>query len=413
VQFYVTIALITGFATLGLPYATVRFLAGVKDKEQIQDDVYSSVALIFISSLIVSFFLILFSSTIAEYLFDGSIIFVRILAIIIPLECLGDALLNLFRVFQKIKKYTIFTIIRTYTELAVIVLVIFAGYGIIEVAVSVLVIRFLLLIVLAVIITSWIGIRVPRFSRMKEYFKFSLPTIPTNVALMFMTPVNFVLVAVVAKYYEEQKIDLVRDIFKYAIKYFLLLAIPAFLGLSILSKPILTILSTPEIAEQGYLVTPFIAFSMLLSGLGGVAIGKSLYLAKKTHISMMNGLIIAGTNFGLNMILIPRMGIIGAAIATMAAFLAGSVFGFYFAFKYFDFDIDWLSIAKILIASITMSIIIINFHPVTIVELLLTILVGLVTYVAIIVLLKTINKDEITFFKSFADTKTNHGKSQD
>jgi O-antigen/teichoic acid export membrane protein len=446
VQFYVTIALITGFTTLGLPYATVRFLAGVKDKEQIQDDVYSSIVLIFISSLIVSFFLILFSSTIAEYLFGGSIIFVRILAIIIPIECIGGTLLNLFRVFQKIKKYTIFTIIKTYTELAVIVMIIFAGYGIIEVALSVLIIRFLLLIVLAVIITSGIGIRVPRFSRMIEYFKFSIPTIPANVAgwvtnssdryiiaiflgvtfvgyynpgyalggliLMFMTPVDFVLVAVVAKYYEEQKIDVVRDIFKYAIKYFLLLAIPAFFGLSILSKPILTILSTPELAEQGYLVTPFIAFSMVLTGLGGVAIGKSLYLAKKTHISMMNGLIVAGTNFGLNMLLIPTMGIIGAAIATMAAFLAGSVFGFYFAFKYFDFDIDWLSLAKILIASIIMSIIIINFHPVTIMELLFTILVGLVTYVAIIVLLKTINKDEITFFKSFANTKTNHESSQ-
>ena len=35
VQFSITIALITGFATLGLPYATVRFPAGVKDKEQI------------------------------------------------------------------------------------------------------------------------------------------------------------------------------------------------------------------------------------------------------------------------------------------------------------------------------------------------------------------------------------------
>jgi O-antigen/teichoic acid export membrane protein len=439
VQFIVTIALITGFATLGLPYATVRFLAGVKDKRQIQDDIYSSIVLIFLTSLIVSFILIIFSSGIAKNLFDGSTVLVKILAVLIPIECIGGTLLNLFRVFQKIKKYTIFTIIKTYTELAVIVMIIFAGYGIIEVAFSVLIIRFLLLIVLAVVTTSRIGIRVPRFSRMKEYFKFSIPTIPANVAswvtnssdryiiaiflgvtfvgyynpgyalggviLMFMTPVDFVLVAVVAKYYEEQRIDVVRNIFKYAIKYFLILAIPAFFGLSILSKPILTAISTPEIANQGYLITPFIAFSMILTGLGGVAIGKSLYLAKKTHISMINGLIVAGTNFGLNMVLIPRMGIIGAAIATMAAFLAGYAFGVPFALKYFDFDIDWPSIIKIIVASIIMSIIIINFHPITIMEILFTILVGLLTYVVIIIVLKTINKDEITFFKSVLNMK--------
>ncbi len=439
VQFTVTIVLIMSFATLGLPYATVRFLAGVKDKKQIQEDICSSIVLIFLTSLLVSFILIIFSRGIAENLFDGSITLVRILAIIIPIECLGGTLLNLFRVFQKIKKYTIFSIIKTYTELAVIVMIIFAGYGIIEVAYSILIIRFLLLIVLVVIITSRIGIRVPRFSRMKDYFKFGLPTIPANVAswvtnssdryliaiflgvtfvgyynpgyalggiiLMFMTPVDFVLVAVVAKYYDEQRIDVVRDIFKYAIKFFLILAIPAFFGLSILSKPILTILSTPEIANQGYLLTPFIAFSMVLTGVGGVATGKSLYLAKKTHISMVNWFMVASVNFGLNMLLIPRMGIIGAAIATMAAFLAGFVFGTYFAVKYFDFDIDWPSIIKIIVASIIMSIILINFHPVTIIEILFTILVGLLTYVVIIIVLKTINEDEITFFKSFINMK--------
>ena len=37
---------------------------------------------------------------------------------------------------------------------------------------------------------------------------------------MFMTPVNFVLVAVTSKYYDEHRIDVVQNLFKYAIKYF-------------------------------------------------------------------------------------------------------------------------------------------------------------------------------------------------
>jgi O-antigen/teichoic acid export membrane protein len=439
VQFAVTISLIMAFAMLGLPYGTVRFLAGVTDRKQIQDDIYSTIVLILLTSLIVASIVFAFSESLAAHLFGGLTILVRILAVVMLIECISGTLLNIFRVFQQVKKYAILSIIKTYSELALVVAVILMGYGIVEVAFSVLLIRFLFLIVLAVMIIPKIGIKSPRFSRMKDYLRFSLPTVGSNIAgwiinssdryiigiligvtfvgyynlgyslggiiLMFMVPVDFVLVAVVSKYYDEGKIDVVRNLFKHAIKYFLLLAIPAFLGLSILSKPILTILSTPEMANQGYLITPFIAFSMVLSGIGGVAIGKSLYLAKKTHISMINTIMMVGINFGLNMLLIPRMGIIGAAIAALVAFSAGFTFETYFAFKYFDFDIDWRSIIKTVVASAIMSGLIINLHPNGVWELILTILAGFVLYSAAILLLRTITKGELAYFKSLINMK--------
>jgi len=435
VQFTVTISLITGFAILGLPYATVRFLAGVKDKKQIQDDIYSSIILILITSIVISSILIIFSKTLAGLIFGGSTDIVIILAILIPVNCIVLTLLNTFRVFQEVKRYTIINIARTYSGLAVIILLILAGYGIVEVVFSSLIISLFFLVFLFILIASKIGLGVPHFSRMKKYLKFSLPTIPSNIAswitnssdryiigmflglifvgyynpgyslgmliLMFMTPVDFVLVAAVAKYYDDQQLDVVRNLFKYAIKYFLMLAIPSFFGLSILAKPILNLISTPEIANQGYLVTPFIAFSMILFGIGGVATGKSLYLAKKTHISMMNWFIVAGINFGLNIALIPKMGIIGAAIATMVAFSFGFIIGTYFACKYFDFDIDWRSIIKIIAASIIMAVIIVNYHPVTLIEILATILTGFLIYMVIIILFKTIGEEEKMFLKSF------------
>lgn len=439
VQLTVTIGLIMGFAHLGLPYATVRFLAGAKDRKQIADDIYSTIVLILLSSLIVASIVFAFSGSLATYLFGDLTILVKILAAIIPIACINGTLLNIFRVFQEIKKYTIFSITKTYSEIALVVAVILMGYGIVEVAFSILLIRLLSLVVLAAMVISNIGVKLPRFARMKEYLKFSLPTVGSNIAawivnssdryvigillgvtfvgyynpgylmgaiiLMFMAPVDFVLVAVVSRYYDEGKIDVVRNLFKYAIKYFLLLAIPAFCGLSILSKPILTVLSTPEIANQGYLITPFIAFSMVLSGIGGIAIGKSLYLAKKTYISMINTIMTAGINLGLNIMLIPRIGIIGAAIATLVAFSAGFIFGTYFAFKYFDFNIHWRSIIKTVVASAIMSALIINLHPVGIRELILTMLAGFLLYSVAILLLRTITKGELAYFKSLINMK--------
>lgn len=439
VQFTITISLITGFATLGLPYTTVRFLSGEKNRIKIQGEVWSTIILIFLSSIIISLLFILFSENLGNALFGGLTILVIILAILIPIECVSGSLMNLLRVFQKIKHYTIFNIIKTYLELGIITTVILLGYGIIEVAISILFVRIIFLIVITIMMKYLVGFGKPNFSNMKKYLNFGLPTIPSNLAawindssdryiiamylgiaavgyynpgytlgamiMMLASPFDFVLVSITAEYYNKGRRDLVQDIFKRAIKYNLLLSIPSFIGLSILSKPILTILSTPEIANQSYIVTPFVGLSMVLSGLGATAIGKSFFLANKNHIAMINWILVAALNIVLCIILIPKMGILGAAIATLASFSFGFVFGTYFAIKYFDFAVDWSSITKIIFSSIIMGVVIFYLKPVTLIDLLLTILVGSIVYFALVFLTKTIDKNEIYFIKSFLEKK--------
>ena len=83
---------------------------------------------------------------------------------------------------------------------------------------------------------------------------------------MVLAPFSILLPSVLPKYYDDNNIDKVRTFIKYSIKYFLLIAIPAAFGLSILSKTILMVLTTPDIALNGYLVTPFVALSAVLFG---------------------------------------------------------------------------------------------------------------------------------------------------
>jgi O-antigen/teichoic acid export membrane protein len=429
VQFIVTITLITGFSTLGLPYTTVRFLAGEKDTERICDDLYSTFGLIALASVVISILILLMSNQISEILFDGEKILVLLIAILIPIESLNGSFQNVFRVFQNIKSYTIFTIARNLVETLASIIVVLSGFGIIQVAITIVLIRAMTMAILLITTVRSVGFQRPTFTRMRDYLKFGLPTIPSNIAAwvtnssdryiisfflgiiyvgyynpayalgsmiqIFMTPVNFVLVAVVSKIYEENNLDLLRDIFKYSIKYFLMISIPAFFGLSLLSRPILTVLTTPEIADQSYLVTPFIAFSMLLTGIGGVATGLSLYLAKRTDISMINWMIVATTNIILNMLLVPRWGIVGAAAATMAAFIVGFIFGGYYAFKYFKFAIDWKSIIKAITSSLVMSVAIVFNFPTNLIEIVLVISLGFLIYFASMILLKAISIDEI------------------
>ena len=87
-----------------------------------------------------------------------------------------------------------------------------------------------------------------------------------NIILMFLAPFTFLLASLLSLYYDQNKIEEVELHLKYSLKYFLLIAIPAVFGLSILSKPLLTVLSTPEIAQNGYLITPIVAIGALIFG---------------------------------------------------------------------------------------------------------------------------------------------------
>ena len=116
VQFTVTISLIASFSTLGLPYTTVRFLAGEKDSKRICDDLYSTFSLIALASIIISTLILLASNQISEILFKGEKVLVLLVALLIPIESLNGSFQNVFRVFQNVKSYTTVSIARTLVE---------------------------------------------------------------------------------------------------------------------------------------------------------------------------------------------------------------------------------------------------------------------------------------------------------
>ncbi|MCK4308077.1 polysaccharide biosynthesis C-terminal domain-containing protein, partial [candidate division WOR-3 bacterium] len=170
-------------------------------------------------------------------------------------------------------------------------------------------------------------------------------------------------------------------------------------GLSLLSKTILTILSTPEIASQGYLITPFVAVSALLLGANGV-IHNIIVLEKKTKILGKIWVMAATLNLGLNIIVIPYIGIIGAAITTLIAFSFAFILTTYYSFKYLTFNIDFRFILKSIFASIVMSLVIIKWSPIGVLNVLIAIGVCAVVYAAVLLILKGIKKEEIEFFRN-------------
>jgi O-antigen/teichoic acid export membrane protein len=70
-------------------------------------------------------------------------------------------------------------------------------------------------------------------------------------------------------------------------------------------------------------VTPWIALSALLSGVTAYYLSQSFVLGRRTDRLLLTLCIPAGANVVLNLLLVPGMGVLGAAIATTTSFGIG------------------------------------------------------------------------------------------
>jgi O-antigen/teichoic acid export membrane protein len=107
----------------------------------------------------------------------------------------------------------------------------------------------------------------------------------------------------------------------------------------------------------------------------------------------------ATLNFVFNLILVPYMGITGAAFATMIANLSLFVLGTYYSVKYIKFDLGPQFIMKSILASIVMSLIILTWNPEGLPSILIVVGVCSVVYAAVLLAIKGITREEILFFR--------------
>jgi O-antigen/teichoic acid export membrane protein len=431
-QVNATIGLILPIANLGLGSALVRFLAAEKRREELREGFYSVTIALFGINLIVALIVIVFAGPIATQFFDGAVQIVRITGITIIVIALAENYLLLIRTFQQVKALSVFTTAETCLLTGLIAYLILNEHGILSVVTAFMAVKTLEFIVLFFMVKSKIGLGWPRFSRLKEFLSFGLPLTPRGIAFWLINlsdryiisfflgatsvgiysagyslgslpyaiigVLSFVLMATLPQLYDEGRIDEVKTHLRYTLKYFLAIAIPFLFGAAILGKPVLRLFSTAEIASGGYIVVPLVALAVSLLSIHNI-IWNILLLVKKTRILVIVWVIAAALNIGLNLLIVPTMGIIGAAIATLIAYALASAVVSYYSFKEFTFTIDWRFIIKSLIASVIMSAGVWLMRPQSLIATFITVIAGAVIYGVVLVLLRGFSRTELRFFK--------------
>ncbi|MDP2836340.1 MAG: oligosaccharide flippase family protein [Methanobacteriaceae archaeon] len=432
VQVNITILLVPYIASLGLSNSMIRFLAVLKEKNEIREGFYSIMVLTIISTFIISLFFYLFSNYLA-ILFNGNIQIAKIIPFIIFITTLNFIIINFFRTVQKMKIYSFFLLVQAYINVILVYYFVIAGYGIYGAVLGILITQIIVFILMYSSILSSIGIKIPRFKNLKKYLLFGVPLIPSslsswivdssdryiiglllgttfvgyyspgyilgNIITIFSVPFTIILFPTLSKKYDENQKKETKFILNYSLKYFLLIAIPSFFGLSILSKPILLLLSTPEIATNGNIVTPFIALSAIFFGIYAI-VSQIILIKEKTKIIAYSWFLVAALNIILNLIVILYWGFIGAAVVTLISYFIIFVITWVYSRKYFKLDLNIIFIIKCTFASALMSLLILKFYPVGILEVLLFIVIFAVGYILILLVSRAIKKQELMFFKN-------------
>jgi O-antigen/teichoic acid export membrane protein len=424
----VTIGLLPALATLGLPYAMTRFLPAATDKRDIREAFYSMGFIVLLASLIISGLFFLFTPQIAASLFQNNTTIALLLIPNVFIACVSVYVIAYFVAFQQIKRYSVLNFFNAWLNTALIAYFVLSGHGLEGAVIALLIQQLVVFAVMMYLIVAQIGFAIPKLKHVRQYLAFGMPLIPGNLSgwivqssdrylvafflgaaavgyyspgyslgstlSIVSAPFATLLLPILAKHYDENNIADVRTILTYSFKYYAGIALPCVFALSVLSKPLLLVLTTQQIAANGYLVTPLVAAGAALLGAYTVLV-TIISLKKKTTVIATIWMLCAALNFGLNLILIPYLGIVGAALTTFLAFLLAFVLTTHYSLRQFKFDVNKGFIVKSVCGSSIMALFLLLWSPSGPFSIVLSIALAALIYLTILLALRGITIHEI------------------
>jgi len=120
-----------------------------------------------------------------------------------------------------------------------------------------------------------------------------------------------------------------------------------------------------------------------------------LMLKKKTAVMGTISILSAVLNFVLNLVLIPYLGLIGAALTTFLAFLLGLVLTLHYSVKLFTFDVNYGFIVKSVFGSCIIALFLLLWNPSGFLSIVLSIALAALIYLTILLVLRGLTIQEI------------------
>jgi O-antigen/teichoic acid export membrane protein len=424
------VALLSPIFCLELDMAVVRFLAPEEDKYKVRRAVGSMLMTIIAVSIITFAIVNLLAPQLSTLLFGdpGYTIFVRLTFLWVICSALFVFFSSYLRAKNKIKLLSIRSVILNVIIMALVIALASQGVGLEWIFVSVIAAYGAMAVIFFFMIVREIGWPTPNVTRLKSFLAFSLPQIPSFVLLwliassdryfithflglsqagvyqssyqlasmtrLFYSPVVYVLYPTLSKMWDETRFGEVRSYLQHSIRLLLTLGIPAAMGIALLSQPLLDLLTTEDYLAGSELV--------LLISIGTVLLGinqinqQIILLEKRTKILPLIMAVASIVSVSMNLILIPRIGILGAGISNICSYFVLAVIVTIWAGKSVGYSFDYFYLAKVVGATIPMAVGIYFLKSSSGWDILLAIILGSTLFILGLYLLKAFSeKDKV------------------
>ena len=374
------------FLAAGISHSLLRFYYDSEDPERRKLVVSTSLISISVVSLLGFVILSLSASSISELVFKNQdyITLFRLVFLSLMFSLISEIPLSLFRAQQRSVLYTIISLIRLVLTLSLNILFIVGfKWGIKGIILSSLCIQALSGVVLTSMILKQVGLKfsVPIF---KEMLKYGIPLIPegagyfvlnfadrfilqrfTNLSEVGLYSLGYKFGMIISpmitdpflsiwrpKMFETSKREDAKNLYSVMFTYFMFVEIFAGLFISILIIDALKIISSPEFYSC-YKIVPLISFSYILMA-GYFFVQMGLLQRKKTKHVAYIVLVAAGINVGLNLLLVPRLGMWGSAISTILSFIVLFIFNYAVSNTIYYIKYQYLRLAKMLVLAVSL-----------------------------------------------------------
>ena len=437
-------------ASLGFSEGIIRFASlyrGKKEFEKIKYLLKFSLIFLLITGIISGLILYSMSGFISIKIFNNQdlIIFLKIISFIIPIYLLSNTFLAIIQSFERIKFYSFLAdFLNNFIKLSTLIVLIFIGFN------SNSLIFSFMLGTISIFLGSYLycKYKIPElFGIIKiknetkkevisELFYYSWPLIFSSIfynvlpyldsfligyfngatdvgiynaavpiaELLMLTPFLFarLFFPLITREYSQKNFEVIKELSKQVEKWILILNLPLFILILLFPGAFINILFGSEyiLAENSlrFLAIGFLFFTL------SVVLSYLITMIGKSKTILINIIIVSILNLILNILLIPRYGISGAAFATMISHIILASIYFFQVKYYISITPLRRKMFGIIISAIIPTLVLLyirQFITINLTTIIIQVSFFLLIYLFLIFITRSLDKNDIMILNSF------------
>jgi O-antigen/teichoic acid export membrane protein len=206
------------------------------------------------------------------------------------------------------------------------------------------------------------------------------------VQAVFVNSVGQAVMPLYMQMWDQKGVDETAAFVTRSLRTYVLFGAPVIAGLAAVGPQLLPALASSKYAA-GSLIIPWVIAGMVVDGSNSM-VAAGLFIHRKTKRIMAVVLTSATLNIALNFILVPRVGILGAAIATLACYTFAACALAWSGHRFLPVKLPWGTIVRAGLAALGMYALIIQIDAhVHLLTVALRALIGAPVYVALVALI--------------------------